>query len=204
MTDAVVGALPPQTHTQSIDERAARGRALREQVRRRDHAPWNVSNNRRDPIDQHCDTAFVGVKTVRLIELGLHCDTFEKEWIKRHAVDARKIGKDSIKRGLILLSPIRRSEHAEKQHFRATGIDPPDHLVEVAADGRRVDAAERVVGAERHDHQIGLVGERPIEPRETPCRGISGDPGINAARLDPPPLERGLEPRRKAWSGASP
>src|SRR5437870_4567628 len=51
MTDAVVGALPPQTHTQSIDERAARGRALREQVRRRDHAPWNVSNNRRDPIE---------------------------------------------------------------------------------------------------------------------------------------------------------
>jgi uncharacterized protein (DUF2252 family) len=51
MTDSATGALPPQTHTQSIDERAAYGRALRDHARRRDHAEWNAHKNRRDPVE---------------------------------------------------------------------------------------------------------------------------------------------------------
>jgi uncharacterized protein (DUF2252 family) len=51
MNDTIAGALPPQTHTQSIDERAVHGRALREQARRRDHAEWNARKSRRDPVE---------------------------------------------------------------------------------------------------------------------------------------------------------
>src|SRR5262245_23032679 len=51
MTDTATGALPLQTHTQSLDERAAQGRALRDHVRRRDHAEWRAHRSRRDPIE---------------------------------------------------------------------------------------------------------------------------------------------------------
>jgi len=51
MTELASGALPPQTHTQSLDERAAQGRALRDRVRRRDHAEWKAHKKRRDPVE---------------------------------------------------------------------------------------------------------------------------------------------------------
>src|SRR5258707_6809187 len=51
MSDSAVGALPPQTHTSSVEDRAARGQALREKVRRRDHADWAAPKHRRDPIE---------------------------------------------------------------------------------------------------------------------------------------------------------
>jgi uncharacterized protein (DUF2252 family) len=51
MNDPAVGALPPQTHTLSIEDRAARGRALRDKLRRRDQAPWEPPKDRRDPIE---------------------------------------------------------------------------------------------------------------------------------------------------------
>ncbi len=44
-------ALPKQTHTLSLAERKARGRALRERCARKDQAAWDVGPNRRDPIE---------------------------------------------------------------------------------------------------------------------------------------------------------
>jgi uncharacterized protein (DUF2252 family) len=51
MSDSATGALPPQTHTSSVKDRIARGRALREKVRRSDHAEWNAPRRRRDPVE---------------------------------------------------------------------------------------------------------------------------------------------------------
>jgi uncharacterized protein (DUF2252 family) len=51
MTEPATGALPPQTHTQSLDERANQGRALRDHVRRRDQGEWKAHKSRRDPIE---------------------------------------------------------------------------------------------------------------------------------------------------------
>lgn len=51
MVEASIGALPPQTHTLSFDERTARGRALREHCSRREHAAWDRPSHRRDPIE---------------------------------------------------------------------------------------------------------------------------------------------------------
>jgi uncharacterized protein (DUF2252 family) len=44
-------ALPPQTHTASIADRIARGRALRERSPRKSHADWTIPKDRRDPIE---------------------------------------------------------------------------------------------------------------------------------------------------------
>src|SRR5713226_5004189 len=100
--------------------------------------------------------------SVRLIEFRFHCHTLEKEWIERQMMATRKLGEDLVKGMLILLSPIRRREHAEKKHFCTARLDFSDHLVEIVANSGGVDAAQRVVGAKRQDHEIRLIGERPI------------------------------------------
>ena len=51
MVETSSGALPAQTHTLSLDERIARGRALRERCPRKNHAAWSAPANRRDPIE---------------------------------------------------------------------------------------------------------------------------------------------------------
>jgi hypothetical protein len=39
------------TDYETLEERVARGKAIRERVPRRSHARWNVAPDRRDPID---------------------------------------------------------------------------------------------------------------------------------------------------------
>jgi uncharacterized protein (DUF2252 family) len=51
MSDTAAGALPPQTHTASVKDRTAHGQALREKVKRGDHAEWTAPKHRRDPIE---------------------------------------------------------------------------------------------------------------------------------------------------------
>ena len=45
------GILPAQTHTLTIDERIAHGRALRDRCGRKAHGDWKAPDIRRDPID---------------------------------------------------------------------------------------------------------------------------------------------------------
>jgi uncharacterized protein (DUF2252 family) len=51
MLETLPDALPLQTHTQSIDERIARGRALRDRCPRKTHAAWKAPAGRRDPVE---------------------------------------------------------------------------------------------------------------------------------------------------------
>jgi uncharacterized protein (DUF2252 family) len=49
--DTQPDALPSQTHTLPLEERRARGRALRHRCPRKNHAAWSAAANRRDPIE---------------------------------------------------------------------------------------------------------------------------------------------------------
>src|SRR5258708_34809744 len=51
MAETHPGALPEQTHIRSIDERIARGRALRKRCPRKNQARWQAPAGRRDPVD---------------------------------------------------------------------------------------------------------------------------------------------------------
>jgi len=51
MVEALPGSLPPQTHTLSVKERVAHGRALRERLARKHHGGWKAPADRRDPIE---------------------------------------------------------------------------------------------------------------------------------------------------------
>src|SRR6516162_3544104 len=106
--------------------------------------PDETRDHRHQTVDHYRDAALIRVESVRLIELGFHCNTFKKEWIKLHTVDLRKFRKDPIKGSLVLRSPIRRREHADEQHLGTASLDLSDHLVEIIVNRDRVDAAQRI------------------------------------------------------------
>ena len=97
-------------------------------------APQKASDYRGDPIDEYRDPTLVRMKPIGLIEFWFHRHTLEKERIERQMMDARKLREDLIEGMPVLLSPIWRGEHAEKQHFRAASLDFSNHLVEILAD----------------------------------------------------------------------
>ena len=108
-------------------------------------------DDRSDAIDEHIDAMRVGVEAVRLIEIGLHRNTFQEKWIERRLMGVRQIGEDPIEGAVIGFSPVRRRAHAEKQHFGTVRVDLLDHFVEIVAHCRRIDAAQRIVGAQGQD-----------------------------------------------------
>ena len=144
------------------------------------------------------------MEAIRLIELGFHRNTFEKEWIKRHIMELRQFGKDPIKRDLVLRSPIWWRKHTDEQHLGTASLDLSDHLVEIIANGGGIYTAQRIVGAELQNDEIRLVGERPIEPCQAACRGVSGDPIVDDAHFDPLPAQHSFEPRREGLLGRQP
>ena len=82
----------------------------------------------------------VRMEAIGLVEFRFHRHTFEKEWIERQMMGARKLGEDRVESTFVLVSPIRRSEHPEKQYFRAGSLDLVDHLVEIITHGYGIDA----------------------------------------------------------------
>src|SRR5215472_676118 len=144
------------------------------------------------------------MKSIRLVEFRFHCHTFEKKRIERQMMDTRKSGEDEVEGTLVIFAPICRCEHADKQQFRAARLDLDNNLVEIVAYRRWLDATQRVVGAERQDHEIWLVGERPVEPPKTARGGVAGDPRIDHPRRDPVFVEPCLQPHRESLSGRQP
>ncbi len=144
------------------------------------------------------------MQSIRLIEVGLHRNSLEKERIKRNVAGLCQIGKDPVEGPVIGFAPVRRRQHAEKQHFGTNRLDLLDHFVEIVVNRRRIDAAQRVVGAQGEDHQIGLVGERPIEPGQPARGGVARDAAIDDARVDAVLAQPPLEARREGLFGHQP
>ncbi len=142
--------------------------------------------------------ALVGVKAIGLVELGVHRHTFEKKWIKRHPVSVCKLGVERIEIALIILAPIGRGAHADEQQFGAAGLDLADHRVEIGPHDLWVDAAQRIIGAQFEDHDIGLVRKRPVEPGKAAGGGVARDASIDHVRADALGLKPRFEARRKA------
>ena len=137
------------------------------------------------------------MQPVGLVELRIQRHAVEQERIKRHVVGLCKLGINAVERLLILFPEIGRCQHAGQQQLGAARLDLGDHCVEVGADRCRIDAAQHVVGAEFEDHDVGLLGERPIESGEPSGRRIAGDPAIDDVNGEPIGAQFRLEPGRK-------
>jgi putative ABC transport system ATP-binding protein len=138
-----------------------------------------TDNHRSDTVDQYLDTARVRMQTIRLIEVGFHRYTLQKEWVKRRAMGARQLGKYQVERVVIVGTPIGRRQHAQNQDPGADRSDLVQHFAKIGTHRRRVDPAQCVVGAERQYYEIGFGGQGPIEPCQAVGGGVSRDPGID-------------------------
>src|SRR5471032_1646903 len=58
---------------------------------------------------------------------------------------------------------------------------------------RRRDAAQHVVAAQLHNHRIGMIGQRPVQPRQPARAGIARNTRIGDHRIDPAFLQRRLK-----------
>ena len=66
----------------------------------------------------------------------------------------------------------------------------------------RIDAAQRVVGAELDDDDVGLRRHRPFEPRQAVRRRVAGHAGIRHGHVVPARAKRGFELLGKGLAGA--
>ena len=97
----------------------------------------------------------------------------------------REVGEDLVEVVGVVVAPVGRRQHPREQHLDVALPQGGDDLLEVGARHLRVDAAQRIVGAEFEDHDIGLVGKRPGEPGDAAGGGVTGDAGIDDPRRNP-------------------
>src|SRR3546814_4924842 len=77
--------------------------------------------------------------------------------------------------GLAIVAPkVGRRQHAGEQHWQARVGELRQHGIEVVVGGIRIEAAQAVVGAQFQDNRVGIVGQRPVEPRQPAGGGVTG------------------------------
>src|SRR3546814_10742787 len=60
-----------------------------------------------------------------------------------------------------------------------------------------VEAAQPVVGAEFQNHRIGIIGQRPVEPRQAAGGGVAGVAGVEHHDVETVGAQRRFELFRK-------
>ncbi len=78
-----------------------------------------------------------------------------------------------------------------------------EQVVKGVAGDRRIDAAERVIGAEFDDDCVGILAERPVDPGGAVAGCVPGNPGIDDRDIVAARSSRRLEPGRVKDSAGS-
>lgn len=147
--------------------------------------------------DDDVDTLRQRVDAVGLVELHVAGDAVEKERIERHAILLRQRRIDGVEALLVGRPHVRRRQHSGEQHRDAACLQPRQRVVERLLGDRRIEPAQRVIGAELEDHALRAVGDRPVEAGEPGGRGVAGNPCILNQNIVSAGLERGFQFRRK-------
>ena len=72
--------------------------------------------------------------------------------------------------------------------------------VEIGPGHRRLDTAQQIIAAQSDDHGIGFGRDRPVQPRQAPCRGIARDACVDQRHLGPLGIEPGLQLRHQSFA----
>src|SRR6185437_5209143 len=121
-------------------------------------------NPRHDTRYNYVDAGGVGVQTVGLIEFGVAGYPVEEEWIKDDRMSRGKRRKDRIEGLHVVGTEIARCLHTRQQDSNMTVLKLVQNGVERRLGKRRVNAAQRVIGAEFDNYCLGSLRHRPVEP----------------------------------------
>ena len=76
---------------------------------------------------------------------------------------------------------VRRQAHARQQNAGARGAQPRDDLVEIGAHRLRALTAQTVVGAKRHDDDLGPRAQHPVDAPPAAGGRVAAHPGVDHA-----------------------
>ena len=129
---------------------------------------------------------------------GLLIDQRQKIVVRQHRpILCRQVGKHRVKRRFVVRAVVSGRAQAHQQHgqsaFRCLGKD----RIQIGPACRRVDAAQKVVAAQVHDHCIHVRRQRPVQPRQPARRGIARHPGVDQHHIPPLCHQPGLHLRHE-------
>ena len=112
-------------------------------------------------------------------------DAIEEERIEGDVVFVGEALVDAVELGRVVGAHVGRRHHAGEKRGLVAGLKLGEDLVEIALGDLRRDAAQRVVGAQFDDDEIGLLRHRPFQPRQATAGGVArhariGDAGVVA------------------------
>ena len=139
---------------------------------------------------------------VGLVELGILRHAVEEEGIERHAMLVGQPLVEGVELLGILGPEIARRQHAGQPHGHAGGLQLGDDGVEIAFGGGGVERTQRIVGAQFDHHDVGLVGQHPVDPFQASRGGVARDAVIDDSDVAALLLEGGFEPGRYRLRGA--
>src|SRR5215203_6530812 len=132
-------------------------------------------DRRQDALDDALDPLGGRVQPVRQVEDAVAGDAVEEERVEHEAVLLGEVRVDRVEAVAVGAAEVALGIHAGEHDRDAAGLEPRHDGLERLARDLRIDAAQHVVRAELDDHAVGAVGDRPVEPFETPCGRIAGD-----------------------------
>ena len=112
-----------------------------------------------------------------------------------------QIGEDGVETGGVIGAQIGRRQHAGQQDGAAPLLQAGEDGIKAGLGGGGVEAAQRIIGAQLDDDNIGIVGQHPIEPGEAAGHGVAGDAAIDDRGVDAGPLQRPAELGREPIVG---
>lgn len=113
------------------------------------------------------------------------CDSRQKEWIEWRMIFCRKLQIDFVESLTVNFAETGRCLHPRDQHFDMARREAGENLVEFRMDDGGINPLQHVIGTEFQNDGIGTCRHAPIETGKAARSGISRNPGIDDADIEP-------------------
>ncbi len=141
---------------------------------------------------------------VALVERAILGYAVEEEGIERHVVFFGQPLVEPVELAGVFQSEIARRQHAGQPYRDAGCLELGDDGIEIALGLGGIERAQRIVGAQFDHHDVGLVGQHPVDPLQATGRGVARDAMIDDGHIAALGLQRRLEAGRDRLFGFYP
>jgi len=137
------------------------------------------------------------MQAVLLVELGIEHHAFKEEGIENEPMLLGEGREDGVEVVRVGIAPVRRRAHAHEQDRELALLQFGKDLLQVIARHLRIDAAQRVVGAELQNDGVDIVADGPVEAGKPRGGRVAGNAAVRDDDGVAAPLERFLKLVRK-------
>ena len=138
----------------------------------------------------------VGMDSVREIEVEHSSDALHEKRYVGHLVTGGEAIVHRREALTVARAVTRWDPHSQQEHLARKRFCFLDDLAEVFLHRFKRLAAERVVAAELHDQDVGILAQEPGNTGPSTCRGVATDAGVDQTKHELLLFELPLEDRR--------